>query len=148
MVNSPSFGYFMVGTLSASSGGALSYTNSSNTIMKFNTLAGLSGFSIINQSNFNFNVTITEPNNMNVVVLNSFSQFKFNYMVVLTLDCSNSTTPHLLANSTLCYDICPARYFTDTQALVCSLCSYDCYTCNSTRACLSCNSTTDFRQLN
>jgi hypothetical protein len=33
MVNNPSFGYFIVGTLSASSGGSLIYTNTSNTIM-------------------------------------------------------------------------------------------------------------------
>ena len=64
MVDSPSFGYFMLGTLTASSGGALSYYNSSNTIMQFNTFMGLSGFSLNGQSNFNFNVSITEPDNI------------------------------------------------------------------------------------
>ena len=63
-VNSPSFGYFMLGTLTASSGGVLSYYNSSNTIKQFNTFVGLSGFSLNGQSTFNFNVSITEPDNI------------------------------------------------------------------------------------
>lgn len=82
MVNSPSIGYFMVGKLTASSGGALSYTNSDSSITNFNTFVGLSGFSLKGQSSFNFDVSITEPNNIQVLINNNFNSFTFNFVVV------------------------------------------------------------------
>jgi hypothetical protein len=73
MVDNPSIGHFMLGTIAASSGGLLSYTNTSNTIMQFNTFIGISGFSLKEQSNFNFNISITEPNNIQVLINNNFN---------------------------------------------------------------------------
>jgi hypothetical protein len=78
----------MVGQLTASSGGALSYTNSSSSIMNFNTFVGLSGFSIQGQSNFNFDVSINEPNNIQVLINDNFNVFIFNFVVVQTYYCS------------------------------------------------------------
>ena len=40
------------------------------------------------------------------------------------------------------------RYFPNTTSIFCELCPFDCYTCSMSRTCLSCNASTDFRQLN
>lgn len=46
----------------------------------------------------------------------------------------------------MCYDLCPARTYADSSTLSCTVCPYDCYSCDSTN-CLSCNTATDFRVL-
>jgi len=46
-VNANNFGYFMLGTMTASNGGILSYSNSSSTFKNYNTFTGLSGFSLV-----------------------------------------------------------------------------------------------------
>jgi proprotein convertase subtilisin/kexin type 5 len=47
----------------------------------------------------------------------------------------------------MCNATCPVRYFADDNIRSCFSCPYDCYTCNSSGACLSCNETTDYRTL-
>jgi hypothetical protein len=90
MANNPSFGSFILGSLTASSlGGTQNYTNSSNIIMQFNTFVGLSGFSLSGSSILNFNISINEPNNIQAIVSNSYIRYTFNCMVILTYYCSS-----------------------------------------------------------
>ena len=46
-----------------------------------------------------------------------------------------------------CLSSCPARYLGDNATRTCIACPYDCYTCDSTGSCLSCNATEDNREL-
>ena len=48
---------------------------------------------------------------------------------------------------TLCLAQCAPRYFYNRNTNSCSICPYDCATCNNDQQCLSC-SPNDFRELN
>ena len=50
---------------------------------------------------------------------------------------------YLLNN--LCLSTCPARYLADNSTRTCQPCPYDCYTCDLSGACLTCNQTADSR---
>jgi hypothetical protein len=90
MANNPSFGSFIIGTLTASSlGGTQNYTSPNNIIMQFNTFVGLSGFSLSGSSILNFNISINEPNNIQPIISDSFIRYTFNFMVILTYYCSS-----------------------------------------------------------
>ena len=63
--------------------------------------------------------------------------------------CSLCSSAFSLANG-LCYGTCPVRtYATSPNSAnsTCNRCPYDCYQCDSSGNCLSCNSTIDFREL-
>jgi len=61
--------------------------------------------------------------------------------------CINCNNRNFLNYLNQCNSSCPVRYYPINAILICANCTYDCYTCDST-GCLSCNATTDFRQLN
>lgn len=42
---------------------------------------------------------------------------------------------------------CPVRYVANPTTFLCEACPYDCYSCDTSRLCLTCNGTTDFRTL-
>ncbi len=60
-------------------------------------------------------------------------------------NCSLCQDSYFLTPEKLCASFCPARYYADVPTKTCKQCLYDCYTCASDKACLSCNETTDFR---
>lgn len=53
-----------------------------------------------------------------------------------------------MQTDSLCHSSCPPRYYPNTKTLACSLCPFDCLTCDSANNCLSCSSNADFRTWN
>lgn len=76
-----------------------------------------------------------------------FSQMKFSFMHHKTRTCP-AGYPYYNISEMLCYDTCNLRWYGDTSTMTCKPCRYDCYTCINSTACVTCNSTTDFRSLN
>lgn len=62
--------------------------------------------------------------------------------------CQSCQSGFYLQADSLCYTSCLPRFFPNATSLTCDSCPYDCYTCSQGGSCLSCNATTDFRQLN
>jgi proprotein convertase subtilisin/kexin type 5 len=52
---------------------------------------------------------------------------------------------YFLLTDSSCSTSCPPRFFPDSSSNVCQPCPFDCLTCNSTGACLSCDETIDHR---
>ena len=71
------------------------------------------------------------------------------------LNCTSLTACSLCSSSFtlsggLCYGTCPSRTYAtspNSASSTCNRCPFDCYTCDSSGNCLSCNSSVDFRQL-
>jgi proprotein convertase subtilisin/kexin type 5 len=61
--------------------------------------------------------------------------------------CQNCLSGSYLRADHLCHADCSPRFVGNSSSLTCDLCPFDCYTCDQTGVCLSCNATTDFRQL-
>jgi proprotein convertase subtilisin/kexin type 5 len=64
----------------------------------------------------------------------------------LTL-CSSCFSGSFLRADGLCYSSCLQRTFPNPVSLTCQVCPFDCLTCNSSGACLSCDSSVDHRVL-
>jgi cysteine-rich repeat protein len=78
-----------------------------------------------------------------------FNNLVFTIVIFEFKEC-DPTTPYYMLATDICYDICPARYYGDSQFLCqpCPLSSYDCYQCNSSGLCTTCSNSTDFRVMN
>lgn len=139
-------GRLTMGTMSASNGGAMSYSNPA-IIRDFNTIIGLDTFHYRNLTTFSF-TSSTAPSSSLSATSPSFTFLSFNYLILEEYWCG-PPMPFLLIATLICYDVCPLRYYPrDYPYLVCQGCLYDCYECNSTVNCISCNATTDFRVMN
>jgi len=130
-----------------STSGQSLYSKTVENSFNFNTMFGMTGFCIQNNSNLNFGFSITDPNALNFVTTNNFSYFLYNYLIVQTNYCKYNT-PYFFAKSNLCYDSCPAGSYSNNTDLTCKVCLYDCYTCTSNATCSTCDASKDFRVLN
>lgn len=61
--------------------------------------------------------------------------------------CTSCPNGYFLRIDHQCYTTCLVRYYSDSSTNTCKDCPYDCYTCDGNGGCLTCNSTTDFREL-
>jgi proprotein convertase subtilisin/kexin type 5 len=61
--------------------------------------------------------------------------------------CSSCSAGFFFQADRLCHSTCPLRMFPNSTSQTCESCPYDCYTCNMSGACLSCNAAEDFRVL-
>lgn len=63
----------------------------------------------------------------------------------LCYSCSNN---YYKRSNQLCYTDCLPRFYGNIASKTCTVCPYDCYTCDMNNNCLSCNTQTDYRYLN
>ena len=147
--NQNNFANFYSGTISGTSGQtAMAYSNPDN--CNNATLFGLMGFTIQTDAFVDFILDFGTSNSITITTANTANtlrSFSLQYITILTYYCT-AATPYLYPISSVCYDICPIRTFTDSSTLVCKNCPYDCYTCDISGNCLTCNNVADFRYLN
>ena len=79
-------------------------------------------------------------------LFNASTEFLFTESNLEITDLSHSNL-YACASTTLCLAICAPRYYYNNMTNTCSICPYDCYTCNNLQQCTSCN-TNDHRYLN
>lgn len=60
--------------------------------------------------------------------------------------CHSCANSYYLRADNRCYTTCLERFYADSDANTCNNCLYDCLTCDNSSSCLSCDSTTDYRQ--
>lgn len=109
-------------------------------------MAGISSLKF-NQSTFTqFAIGINSPNQifLSSDIPNNF--IKMGYISMQTYFCNSTTTYSPTTNQ--CISECPVRTVLDSSNTMCAFCTFDCYTCNSAGQCLSCNLSTDHRELN
>ena len=82
----------------------------------------------------------------NSTYFNKSTEFLFKYS---GFEISDVTYNYIYGcySATLCLAQCAPRYFYNNSTNSCSLCPYDCATCNNLQQCLTC-APNDFRELN
>jgi hypothetical protein len=110
------------------------------------TAIGLNGLSVEGDGFVDISLNLNSNNSITISSANTVKSFSIQYVIMMTYYCGPST-PYFYAINNLCYDICPSRTYTDPSTLICTPCTYDCFTCNAID-CLTCNQATDFRILN
>lgn len=95
--------------LQTTQGSSFTLTNTSQ-FYNDTTMVGLYSFSISNDSFYDFQNQYNSPNSFSISTSNRNATFSLSYLVLLTYYCSY-TTPYYFASNSLCYDSCPARYY-------------------------------------
>ena len=139
--NQPKYASFILQTITGSN---FTVSNTSFFFLQ-STLVALTAISIQKDSFLNFQIQIYSPNFFTISTSNQNASYTIVYLLALTYYCQYST-PFLY--NTTCYDVCPPRYYGDSNNLACNACSYDCYTCSDSSICTSCNSQNDHRIFN
>lgn len=116
-------------------------------IYSTSTLAAIWGFYISGDNFLDFSFKYTNPNSIKLTSTNQDNYFGFSILTPLTYYCSLAF-PYYSSTNQLCYDNCPERTFNDIKTLSCLACRYDCYTCDNSLSCLTCNDQVDHRVFN
>jgi len=106
------------GSFSASNAGLLQYSDTSMIVRQYNTLFGLSGFSINNEAFLSWSGTLTTNTSIAVTSNNNFLYFQFVYIILEENWCIEAT-PYLLIATSTCYDICPDGYYPNSVGMTC-----------------------------
>jgi hypothetical protein len=108
-----------VGFFNGSSNSSIaSFLDSGSLTREYNTIYGLQGFFIINESFISWDISITPKISIDANISNSFLSFDFVYLIIEEYWCEGLTPYRLLATD-LCYDVCPLRYFANDVGLTC-----------------------------
>jgi hypothetical protein len=137
--NRGNFANFYSGTIQ-STGGTSSMSYTSATDYTAVTAIGLNSITVQGDYFLDFNISLVNTNSITISsgnAANSVKSFAVIYVTMMTYYCAAST-PYFYAIYNICYDYCIVRTYTDASTLSCTICPYDCYTCNAS-SCLTCN---------
>ena len=145
--NQQNFANYQVGSISGttSSTHPLEYSNPGN-VPYFSTVFGLRKFHVEQDSFFDIEISINGSDSFVVQSQNQPNSFTVDYILFFTYYCPYQNPYHYSRDNT-CLVECPPRTFINLATLTCEDCPYDCYTCDTSYSCLSCNASTDYRVL-
>lgn len=108
----------------------------------------MTSFWIKGDNFFNYVTLTTASVSISATSTNAWKSFAFDYNVFKFWYCPD-TTPYLMVSTTICYDLCPIRYASNTSDFQCDKCpTVDCYYCGNNGKCIQCSASVDFRVMN